>query len=421
MKSMRLLAGKTSRYAAALGALAVFVALGASSSWAAPATDTTDDFADIISGYQQQIQARKDAIAQMRSQMDAYQKQIDAQHQQAVSLSGQLAILENKVAKTKLDIRANQEEIDATNLEIADLQAQIQDKTKKIMSQRAMVGEHLRVISKSDARSSLDVLLTQNTISEFFNDVQFLQQSQRELQDAIKVAKTLKTDLETRESQQAAKRRHLEDVVAVLEQDQLALGEDQQAKKVLQTAAEASETRYRYQLAALKREADNANSDITEIEKKLRKTLDDQRLRQLAGGPGGWGWPVDPARGLSAIFHDPDYPFRYVYEHPAVDVRVAQGTPVKATKGGYVAQVKNGGMGYSYVMLMHDGGITTVYGHLSRIIATEGTYVEKGDVIGYSGGTPGTPGAGGLTTGPHLHLEFRLNGVPVDPLKYLKL
>jgi murein DD-endopeptidase MepM/ murein hydrolase activator NlpD len=384
-------------------------------------TTLEDDFSDIINGYQKQIQAKKDAIDQMKAQMDAYQKQIDTERETAASLDNQLALVGNKVAQTQIDINSNQDEIDATNLEIASLQEQIEDKTRKIMSQRDLIGDFLRAIQKSDARTPMDLLLTEKTISDFFNDVQFLQESQRELKNAIDVATTLKTDLEDRETQQSAKRQHLEDIVTALKDDQVSLTEDQQAKQALQDQSQVAAARYSYELASLKREANNANSDITEIDKRLRKTLNDQKLQQLSGGPGGWGWPVDPSRGISAYFHDPDYPFRYVFEHPAIDIRTAQGTPVKAAKGGYVATAKDAGMGYSYVMIIHDNNMSTVYGHLSRIIAQADTYVEKGDIIGYSGGTPGTPGAGLLTTGPHLHLEFRVAGIPVDPLGYLKL
>ena len=375
---------------------------------ASATTTAEDDFSNVINGYQQQIQAKKDAIAQMKAQMDAYQKQINAERQTAASLDNQLALVGNKVAKTQLDIKSNQDEIDATNLEIASLQSQIQDKTRKIMSQRDMIGDFLRAIQKSDARTPMDLLLTEKTISDFFNDVQFLQESQRELKSAIDIAATLQAGLEDRETQQTAKRQHLEDIVAALKVDQSNLTEDQQAKQILQDQSQAEAARYSYQLASLKREADNANSDITEIDKKLRKTLDDQKLQRLAANPVEWIWPVDPKRGISAYFHDPDYPFRYVFEHPAIDIRTSQGTPVKAVKGGYVAQAKDAGMGYSYVMLLHDNNMSTVYGHLSRIIAQADTYVEQGDIIGYSGGTPGTPGAGLLTTGPHLHLEFKL-------------
>ena len=113
------------------------------------------------------------------------------------------------------------------------------------------------------------------------------------------------------------------------------------------------------------------------------------------------------------------YILYYIFKNPAFDIRPSQGSTLTAAASGYVAIAKNAGKGYSYIMIVHGNGLATVYGHVSKIYVQTDEYVVQGQTIGLTGGMPGTSGAGSLTTGPHLHFEVRLNGVPVDPLDYL--
>jgi len=93
--------------------------------------------------------------------------------------------------------------------------------------------------------------------------------------------------------------------------------------------------------------------------------------------------------------------------HNGTDYGAPTGTPVRATGDAKVVVAgRNGGHG-KYVKLDHSGPYTTSYSHLSRIAVKKGERVEQGEVIGYVGST-------GMSTGPHLHYEFHVNGKPVN-------
>ena len=98
--------------------------------------------------------------------------------------------------------------------------------------------------------------------------------------------------------------------------------------------------------------------------------------------------------------------------HTGIDIGVPQGTKIVAAQSGTIIYSDwYGGYGM-VIMIDHGGGIVTLYGHNSKLIAKVGQKVDKGDAVSLSGTT-------GLSTGPHLHFEVRVNGQYVDPLTYV--
>lgn len=129
-------------------------------------------------------------------------------------------------------------------------------------------------------------------------------------------------------------------------------------------------------------------------------------------------WPIDPKLGISAFFHDPKYEDRFGFPHDAIDIPALQLSLVRAAGDGVVKDVVDHGLGFNYITIKHSGGIVTLYGHVTEFIVHPGDIVRAGDPIAYSGGRPGTAGAG-LSTGPHLHFGVFRAGVAVNPMSYL--
>ncbi|HWI02850.1 MAG TPA: M23 family metallopeptidase [Acidimicrobiales bacterium] len=104
--------------------------------------------------------------------------------------------------------------------------------------------------------------------------------------------------------------------------------------------------------------------------------------------------------------------YRWGSLHAGIDIANGTGTPIRAAKAGTVILAGwNGGYG-NCIVIDHGGGFSTLYGHMTRLRASEGQRVSQGDLIGDMGST-------GNSTGSHLHFETRLNGTPQDPSRYL--
>jgi murein DD-endopeptidase MepM/ murein hydrolase activator NlpD len=140
----------------------------------------------------------------------------------------------------------------------------------------------------------------------------------------------------------------------------------------------------------------------------IGESLDSRRMI-LESVPRGW-----PVRGmLSSGFGVRNSPFTDtpVFHH-GMDIVARPGTQVTASASGTVAKSGFEALLGNVVVVDHGSGYRSVYAHLSERDVAEGAFVAKGDALGKVGNT-------GRTTGPHLHYEVRVNGLPVNPARFL--
>ncbi len=165
------------------------------------------------------------------------------------------------------------------------------------------------------------------------------------------------------------------------------------------------------QFSALRNSALSGVATIVLTTGTTRRGLTTADWLQLAQTPNLWpveghitgafGERIDPFNGEGAF-------------HRGVDISCEYGEPVIAPADGEVAFADfMNGYGRA-IMLEHGHGLSTLYGHLSSFAVVAGQQVHRGDVIGYIGDS-------GRSTGPHLHYEVRINDVPVNPYKYLRI
>ncbi len=379
---------------------------------------------DKVDQINKQIDDYKEAIEKLKEEEQVYEEKIEEARGDVKNLENKIYILKTKIAQKANEIKRKQKEIESKNLIIENIQKRVLQKEKELKKLKKEIKSLIQVLNIYDNKKPLGILFLESSLAGVLNQFRYLNSLHSEINQSLETVKKVKKGLEDHEN---SLRKELSDLMNLkknLKSSKIDLENQRKAKEVLLDQTRGAEWRFQSLLANVVEERKAIENDIQSLEKKARKEIANKKekiAQKLMEEEGRviFSWPV-PNTTITATFHDPDYPFKdWLGEHSAIDIRAKQGTPIRAPAAGYVARAKHGGMGYSYIMLIHNDEFSTIYGHVSDILVEEGEYVKRGDMIAKSGGMPGTPGAGKFSTGPHLHFGVRLNGVPVNPEDYL--
>lgn len=154
----------------------------------------------------------------------------------------------------------------------------------------------------------------------------------------------------------------------------------------------------------LEAEAASRETSLSELEKVLQTKQDILTHTPSIWPVQGWvtsdfGFRTNPFTGLTQM-------------HEGIDISNRAGTIVVAPANGFVSDIGNDWVHGKFLVISHGFGMTTRYSHLNKVLVKTGQKVKRGDKIA-------EVGTSGKTTGPHLHYEVRLNGIPVNPMRYI--
>ena len=336
-------------------------------------------------------------------------------------------VLDTRVAEVDRQVGTVQAEADKAEAELEAVQSEfVRAQTQLALENEALAKERQKLRDRAVAAyianpssNAAELMLRAKDLREIAATAGYLQTVVEVQTDAVKryTARRDTTDLlrASVEVQKDAAKRQRDVVVNRLSDLEALLAEQQAVRSELVTqganhAALLEEVRQRKadfeaEISALKAESSTVSLLLQGIQ-----------VGAPIGGPvpgsGALLPPLTAAR-LTSNFGPRLHPiFGTVRSHDGVDFGAQSGTPIRAAAAGTVVSAGvRGGYGNATI-IDHGGGVATLYAHQSEMFVIAGAAVAAGQVIGAVGST-------GFSTGPHLHFEVRLSGVPVDPLAYL--
>jgi murein DD-endopeptidase MepM/ murein hydrolase activator NlpD len=374
--------------------------------------------------------AGADTIEERKQSVDA---QITALGARVAKSNRREASLRAQVESASTEIRALAQRVNDISIELEPLERELElrrerlrrlnelfrlqtERLKLLRRQHAIalrrLGNRVDKLYRQEQTDTLSLLLSSASFTDaldLFDYLQRIADEDRRVANEVGAAKNRVR--EQREQTRTTRKRHRQEtrVVAVRVGQIRALRDRLAASRSGLVAAQAQRQEDLAQLTAIEREQLAEMEALQEVSSTLAAKI---QAAQAAAGTGGGSpsaagyiWPV-----LGTVTSP--YGWRWGRMHEGIDIAVPMGTPIRAAAAGTVIYAGwLGGYG-NLSVIDHGGGIATAYGHQSGIAAGNGAYVAQGQVIGYVGST-------GHSTGPHLHFEVRVNGVPQDPLGYL--
>ena len=347
------------------------------------------------------IEKKNQEMQDLGNQIKVVQNVLDTTTGEKQTLQKELNQITNNVKQLDLGIKVSKTAVEKLGYEIQDTQYTIEEAQQRIDQHKSDVAELLRQVQQKDMDGGpLMVILQGKSLTDAVGEVQSLIEFQDKLSQNISELQDYTQQLDGHLKTAAEQKKQKELEAENYKNKKVILDETKQYQAQLLQQTKNKEQLYQQSLADLKKRQDQIDEEIAQLEAEARKNINTSDLPRIDTGPLMMPTQGSITQGYgSTPFARSHYASK---RHNGIDIAAPIGTPIVAAADGRVVGVGDqdkycykGAYG-KFIAITHYNGLTTLYGHLSLQIVSEGQEVKKGQLIGYMGST-------GYSYGSHLH------------------
>ena len=337
--------------------------------------------------YDQQLEEARKEQAELEKKIEAIQADKD-------KVLEQKALMDQRNDRLRKQVSLVQKQSDETTARIKELKAQEKEQYELFCKQ-------IRQEEERGPVSYWSVIFKATSFADLLGRMDFIN-------EVMEYDRNVMEQLRATREQLAIDQKALEEQKAELISTQQEMEEQIAAAEALIKEYESTEAG----MQAMHEQAEEDEARILELIKKENSQNSGSSGSSGGSGTGSYIWPTNSTRYVTSPYGYRICPFHGKEYHNGADIGAPYGSPVLAPKSGTVIQAGwNGGYGIS-VMIKHNDGIITLFGHMCDRNVSKGQQVVQGQVIGWCGST-------GNSDGPHIHYTMYKNGATIDPLPYL--
>ena len=391
--------------AAAAGLAAVLSLCLAIPAWATGSLDDAKKKKSSLEEEKKKTEAAIKSLEGLKSDAAAYVKKLDAN----------LEAISDELSRLGKDIEVKEGQIETTKAELEDAK-QVEKDQYESMKLR------IKYMYEKGDSSYVDLLMESGSLSELLNKAEYIGKISAYDRQKLDEYVATKEQIQAKEAELEAEHGEL-----------LGLQEQTEAKHAsveqLLSAKQSELKKYESQISAAEGQLSEYEKDIKAqedsikaIEAEMRRKEEEARKKAEAAGKTyktknlgdiSFTWPCPSSGRITSGFGGRSSPTEGASSnHKGIDIGASTGSGIVAAADGEVVVSTYSYSAGNYVMINHGGGVYTVYMHASKLLASVGDQVKKGQTIANVGST-------GYSTGPHLHFGIRVNGTYVNPSQYV--